>query len=570
MVIGAQIEASEVGDVSGQASGQYRFVTRFEMQPDAVAFRAQRTVGKPRDCGPQTAIVTSDGGNELWCDEFGRVKIRFYWDREWPDDQTSSCWVRVSSAWAGQELGNMTLPREGQEVVVSFVDGDPDRPLITGRMYNPANMPPWELNKNLALAGYRSKEIGEVRANMLVFDDTPRRIQTQLGSDEGDSGLRLGWITRIAGNAGRAEERGRGFELATQLWGVMRAMQGLALLTDASPGMVKDMQAALTRLGCAIEQHQGQAALAKQHQAQDGTVGQHDAAQTIGTQNAALKGGKLSLRNNPFPEMTRPDLMLGSAAGIATTAADSTHQASGNDHSITAGRDYSAVAGRHYHFSAQGAYSAFAYNIEGMKFYAAQGPVQIQAQGNEINITSQKDTTIKSVAGNLVFVAKKKIGFYVGGTYYELTPQGIVMGTVGPWVVYAANHALVGPQTKNMPLPALPAAPFQQNPVHEYVQTFDISTLVENMGGGEKLAGQLYRVYLMDGTLIQQGMLIDGSTIEVRTKEPVEIRCEIGAGSWDAIVDGYNTSPDDEFDDDDEDAEDYEDDESDEYDSERA
>ena len=93
----------------------------------------------------QTAMVVGKAGEEIWTDKYGRIKVQFHWDRKGKNDEKSSCWVRVSQSWAGKRWGAMTVPRIGMEVVVEFLDGDPDRPLVTGCVYNSNTMPPYDL-----------------------------------------------------------------------------------------------------------------------------------------------------------------------------------------------------------------------------------------------------------------------------------------------------------------------------------------------------------------------------------------------------------------------------------------
>jgi len=118
---------------------------RFACIPKDVVFRPARLTPKPTVRGVQTALVTGPKGEEIYTDSFGRVKVQFPWDREGKKDDKSSSWVRVSSAWAGKGWGSIYIPRIGQEVVVDFIEGDPDRPIITGRVYNGNNQPPYKL-----------------------------------------------------------------------------------------------------------------------------------------------------------------------------------------------------------------------------------------------------------------------------------------------------------------------------------------------------------------------------------------------------------------------------------------
>lgn len=116
-------------------------------QPSVWAYRPARTTPKPRTTGPQTAVVVGPPDEEIYTDEYGRVKVQFHWDRYGKADQNAGCWIRVSSSWAGSNWGQISLPRIGQEVIVDFLNGDPDYPIIIGRLYNAEHKPPYVLPK---------------------------------------------------------------------------------------------------------------------------------------------------------------------------------------------------------------------------------------------------------------------------------------------------------------------------------------------------------------------------------------------------------------------------------------
>jgi type VI secretion system secreted protein VgrG len=137
-------------------------------------YRSPRTSQKPAVQGPQTAIVVGKSGEEIWTDKYGRVKVQFHWDRYGKADENSSCWVRVASVWAGKNWGGVQIPRIGQEVIVEFLEGDPDRPIITGRVYNADNMPPYDLPANQTQSGMKSrssKEGSGENFNEIRFED---------------------------------------------------------------------------------------------------------------------------------------------------------------------------------------------------------------------------------------------------------------------------------------------------------------------------------------------------------------------------------------------------------------
>ncbi|MDU2611191.1 MAG: type VI secretion system tip protein VgrG [Pseudomonas aeruginosa] len=129
---------------------------RFEAIPKATAYRPARVTPKPR-MHTQTALVVGKAGEEIWTDQYGRVKVHFHWDRHDQSNENSSCWIRVSQAWAGKNWGSMQIPRIGQEVIVSFLEGDPDRPIITGRVYNAEQTVPYELPANATQSGMKSR-----------------------------------------------------------------------------------------------------------------------------------------------------------------------------------------------------------------------------------------------------------------------------------------------------------------------------------------------------------------------------------------------------------------------------
>ena len=143
LVVSAEYRLFDPGVRSGlEAEGEtYRVV--LGVAPTSVPYRPPRITPRPIMRGPQTATVVGPSGEEIFTDEYARVKVQFHWDREGKKDQNSSCFVRVSQTWAGSGWGFIQIPRIGQEVIVDFIEGDPDLPIITGRVYNAKEMPPY-------------------------------------------------------------------------------------------------------------------------------------------------------------------------------------------------------------------------------------------------------------------------------------------------------------------------------------------------------------------------------------------------------------------------------------------
>jgi type VI secretion system secreted protein VgrG len=174
LLVSSRIELTsneyESGGPSGESVCRCQFSAIDEKQP----FRSLRLTPKPLVQGPQTAIVVGKSGEEIWTDKHGRVKVQFHWDREGKKDENSSCWIRVSQGWAGSNWGAVTIPRIGQEVIVDFIEGDPDQPIITGRVYNGDNRHPYELPKNATQSGIKtrsSKGGNPNNCNEIKFED---------------------------------------------------------------------------------------------------------------------------------------------------------------------------------------------------------------------------------------------------------------------------------------------------------------------------------------------------------------------------------------------------------------
>jgi type VI secretion system secreted protein VgrG len=142
--------------LSAQSPSEETYANRFTCIPNATPFRPARVTPRPFVQGVQTAVVVGPGGEEIYTDKYGRVKVQFPWDREGKKNQSSSCWIRVSHPWAGKGWGAIAIPRIGQEVIVDFLEGDPDRPIITGRVYNAERMPPYGLPGAATQSGIKS------------------------------------------------------------------------------------------------------------------------------------------------------------------------------------------------------------------------------------------------------------------------------------------------------------------------------------------------------------------------------------------------------------------------------
>ncbi|WP_277374076.1 type VI secretion system tip protein TssI/VgrG [Pseudomonas sp. AA-38] len=142
------LEESVTSDTQPADGFTQGYRNRFTATPWDVPFRPLLAHPKPRLLGSQSAVVTGPAGEEIHCDQYGRVKVQFFWDREGQADDKTSCWLRVSSSWAGDRYGAITIPRIGMEVLVTFLEGDPDQPLVTGCLYHAEHVVPYDLPAN--------------------------------------------------------------------------------------------------------------------------------------------------------------------------------------------------------------------------------------------------------------------------------------------------------------------------------------------------------------------------------------------------------------------------------------
>ena len=172
---------SVMDDGSGDSTSTAR--VSLSAIPMKVPYRPARIHPKPMIHGVQTAIVCGPAGNEIHCDKYGRVKVQFHWDRKSKRDDNSSHWIRISNTMAGANWGQISIPRIGQEVIVSFLEGDPDRPIITGRVYNDQQMPPYGLPDNKTQSGFKSRSSpggGSADFNEFRFEDKKGSEQVYL------------------------------------------------------------------------------------------------------------------------------------------------------------------------------------------------------------------------------------------------------------------------------------------------------------------------------------------------------------------------------------------------------
>jgi type VI secretion system secreted protein VgrG len=195
------IEGGEYEAMGDAGAGS--FSCRFAAIKSSEAFRPARITPKPIVQGPQTAIVVGPSGDEIYTDNYGRVKVQFHWDRFGKSDENSSCWMRVSHPWAGKNWGMIAIPRMGQEVIVDFLDGDPDEPIITGRVYNAEQMPPYDLPANKTQTGIKSRSSLKgtgANFNEIRFEDKKGSEQVYIHAEKNQDNMVENDATKTVGH----------------------------------------------------------------------------------------------------------------------------------------------------------------------------------------------------------------------------------------------------------------------------------------------------------------------------------------------------------------------------------
>jgi type VI secretion system secreted protein VgrG len=435
-----EVISSDVTDLKDDFHQGYR--NQFTAIPWDVPYRPPLEHPKPKVLGTQSAVVTGPEGEEIFCDQYGRVKVQFFWDREGQHDDKTSCWMRVASNWASQNFGSINLPRIGMEVLITFLEGDPDQPLITGCLYHGVNLPPYKLPDFKTLATVKSKEYKGSRANELRIDDTTSEISIALRSDHGASAINLGYLTHPRPSGG--QPRGEGFELRTDRHGAVRAGAGLLITTEPRPNESKhhkDLPETAERLATASDQQDSFAVQAKELQAQE-AGDQDDVAKALHAQHQGVLGsGPANMTANEFPEFTEPHLVLASPAGIALTTPRSSHIATGEHLALSSTGHTSLSIGKRLLASASRGMRLFVQSM-GWRLVAASGDIDVRALKDSINLLAKLNITAN--ADRITITAKTELVIQGGGSATTYNAGGITHATSGPYTAHAANFAYTG------------------------------------------------------------------------------------------------------------------------------
>ncbi|HCH7478504.1 TPA: type VI secretion system tip protein VgrG [Acinetobacter baumannii] len=410
---------------------------------------------------PQRAKVVGPEGEEIYVDEWGRIKVRFLFTRS--DDHshdggagtnnndTDSAWIDVLTPWAGEGYGARFLPRIGEIVVINFFNGDIDRPFVMGRVHEAQRHPTKFDNKGKLpdtkkLSGIRSKEVSGSGFGQLRFDDTSGQISTQLQSSHGASQLNLGKLSHPKDKA-ESEDRGEGFELRTDQWGALRAGQGLLVSThkqDNAKGDHLDAEVAKKQLEGSQTNSKALSDIAKNQKT--------DEIESL----EQLKDFASQIQQQ-IAKFEKALLLLSSPDGIALSSSEDIH--------ISADAQINQIAGDSINISTQKNVIAHAQNRlslfaaqSGLKAVAAQGKVEIQAQADALDVLSKLGITISSTDDKVIISSPKEVKITGGSSQITLNGSGIFPKTGGKFQVNAGQHLFMAGASANAGAPELPKA----------------------------------------------------------------------------------------------------------------
>lgn len=494
-------DAGSPGEALGQASNErgMRYTNRFSCVrrgiPIVPAFDPRSDLPQPR---LQSAIVVGPPGEEVHCDEYGRVKVRFPGTR--PEDHghaqgagasdgdRDSAWVRVASTWASNQWGTITLPRVGDEVIVDFLGGDPDKPIVVGQVYGGVAPPPsfshtGSLPGNRYVAGIKSKEVQGTRYNQLRLDDTPGQINAQLASQHGHSELNLGWLTQPR-NKGKGEARGEGAELRSDNAVAVRGAQGVLISAAARP-KAGGRQLDRTELIGLVEAMQGVqrqlTELAATHHADD--TDDKELAQLI----AYLKSWEAGSNNDKDGEGGgQPVVALSAPAGVAITSQDNIAIGAQTHVDLVSIGNTQLSVGRKLLAHVSDSISLFAHRL-GIKLIAASGKIDMQTHAGDIELTSTKRIVL--TATDEIVLQAPKVRFIAQGAQVDIGGGAITEQCSGDYTIKSAKFAHVKPGGGN---PAAVTPPASE-------AAHDQQTVLRWIGTDEPIKNQRYRITTEDG-----------------------------------------------------------------------
>jgi len=410
------------------------FEVHFDGIPDSAEVGFRPEPGKrPVMAGTLPARVTSTTENDTYghIDKDGRYRVNMLFDRDNWETGFESLWVRQSRPYAGDTYGLHLPLLAGTEVAIGFEDGNPDRPYIAGVLHDSAH------GDHVTIRNYKRNVLRTPANNKIRLDDERGKEHIKISTEYGGkSQLNLGHLV----DAGK-QQRGEGFELRTDSWGAIRAQQGIFITADAQikgQGQVLAMDAALGTL----------------NQAQQLAKSLSDAVATAQAELAQIQAQKTLLESS-IKDLQQSALLLSAPGGIAQVSPQSIQISSGQNFIQTSGENSDFSVFKKFTVAAGEIISLFAKTL-GIKIYANKGKVDIQAQGDEMALTSLKAMKIISKSDEVYIQASKKLTLSCGKTAVVIEPSGITILTPGDVNAKCASINQLAPQSFSPAQPELP------------------------------------------------------------------------------------------------------------------
>ncbi len=481
---------------------------------------------------PQRARVVGLEGESIHVDQWGRIKVRFLFTRTDDhshdggagsnDNDTDSAWVDVLTPWAGAGYGARFLPRVGEIVVIDFFDGNIDRPFVVGRIHEAERHPTQfdqkgQLPDTKKLSGIRSEEVDGKGFNQLRFDDTTGQISAQLQSSHAASQLNLGNLSHPKDKA-ESEGRGEGFELRTDQWGALRAGSGLLLIThkqDQAQGVHLDANEAKQQIEGSLNNAKALSEVAKNQQTDP-----LDMLENIQTFLEVLK------QEDPkkAAEFQSAVMLLASPKSIAVSSNEDIHLSANGQLTQSAGDSINISTQKNIVSHASQKISLFAAQ-EGARLFAGKGKVEIQAQGDALDVIARKGVQITSTEDTVFITSPTEINLTANGSQVKLNGSGIFPVTGGKLEVKAGQHLFMGGAKVATQSPELAMLP-------DYHLTYIAKDL-----DGNPLKNKKYLMILQNGEMVSGVTDGQGKTQKITTKGPQKIQISLE----DHVHDGFVT-----------------------------
>ncbi|MCR4471380.1 type VI secretion system Vgr family protein [Burkholderia sp. SCN-KJ] len=425
--------------VSHRDGGVGFFHVEIEAQRRKTPFRSPFEHQKP-EMHLQTAIVVTDSNEEIVTDDGNRVRVRTSNSRNDRNTKSTS-WIRAAMPDAGARRGGYFPLRKDDQVLLGFVNGDCDRPVIISRLHGGATMPVWHTHG--LLSGFRSREYGGDGFNQLVMDDASGQNRVHLYSSSYSSHLHLGYLIEQSDNT-RGTFLGNGFDLKSGAYGAVRAEQGLYVSTQPATAQPLNVTAATEPLAGAEAVFETASRASETNRAESLQDGQAalksftDATQrtVAGATGGGRTAGGGTGNANGF---AKPVMLLSSPEGIAASTQQSVHVTANQHANVVAGRNINLAAGKALLASVLDKISLFAQNL-GIKIFAAKGPVDIQAQSGAVSLVGLQDVKIESADGRLILTAAEEVWIGAGGSYIRIkgglienVTTGQILEKCGSW-----------------------------------------------------------------------------------------------------------------------------------------